>query len=152
MKFMKRTICSVDHLEATSTFQDPLVHCFFFLTCETKCTIPNHGQSQMLSIHTGGFIWDTITPDTNLAYFDELKWATSWQKLSYAICKQQRSRSACASMQSDQHLCCSLLGQYNTYTCYIQTVKTLASLCTWAGRFESYLGANPEDRFSRDVA
>ena len=29
---------------------------------------------------------------------------------------------------------------------------TLASLCSWAGRFESYLVENPEDRFSRDVA
>ena len=28
---------------------------------------------------------------------------------SYAICEQQRCRSACASAQSDQHLCCSLL-------------------------------------------
>ena len=26
-----------------------------------------------------------------------------------AICKQQRCRSACASAQSDQHLCCSIL-------------------------------------------
>ena len=30
--------------------------------------------------------------------------------------------------------------------------KTLASLCSWAGWFESYLVANPEDRFSRDLA
>ena len=32
--------------------------------------------------------------------------------------------------------------------------KTLASLCSWAGRFESYmyLVANPENRFSCDVA
>ena len=29
---------------------------------------------------------------------------------------------------------------------------TLASLCLWAGRFESYLVANPEDRFSYDKA
>ena len=27
-----------------------------------------------------------------------------------AICEQQRRRSACTSAQSDQHLCCSLLG------------------------------------------
>ena len=26
----------------------------------------------------------------------------------------------------------------------------LASLCSWAGRFESYLVENPEDRFSHD--
>ena len=41
---------------------------------------------------------------------------------------------------------------YNTYTCQIQNFKTLASLCGCAGRFESYLVANPEDRFSRDEA
>ena len=28
----------------------------------------------------------------------------------FALCEQQRRRSACASMQSDQHLCCSLPG------------------------------------------
>ena len=30
------------------------------------------------------------------------------RKPVYAICEQQRRRSACASAQSDQHLCCSL--------------------------------------------
>ena len=38
------------------------------------------------------------------------------------------------------------------YTFYIQSFKTLASLCSWADRFESYLVANPEDWFSRDKA
>ena len=37
-------------------------------------------------------------------------WATLWQNLFYAICEQQRRRSACASAQSDQRLCCSLPG------------------------------------------
>ena len=71
-----------------------------------------------------------------------------------AICEKQRCRSACAFAQSDQHLCCSLLRQYNTwtYTCLIQNFKTLTSLWSWAGWFESYPVANPEDRFSRDVA
>ena len=31
------------------------------------------------------------------------------KRLPYAICEQQRSRSACTSVQSDQQLCCSLL-------------------------------------------
>ena len=35
-------------------------------------------------------------------------WATSWEKPVYAICEQQRRRSACALAQSDQRLCCSL--------------------------------------------
>ena len=36
-------------------------------------------------------------------------WATSWENLFYAIYEQQRRRSACASAQSDQHFCFSLL-------------------------------------------
>ena len=35
---------------------------------------------------------------------------------------------------------------------YIENFKTLASVCCWAGQFESYLAAHPEDRFSHDVA
>ena len=38
------------------------------------------------------------------------------------------------------------------YICYSQNFKALASLRRWAGRFESYLVGNPEDRFSHDVA
>ena len=34
----------------------------------------------------------------------------------------------------------------------MQNLKPLASLYSWAGQLESYLVANPEDRFSRDVA
>ena len=68
------------------------------------------------------------------------------------ICKQQRRRSACASVQSDQRLCYSLLRYYNISSFYIQNFKPLASLCSWADRFESYLVKNPEDRFSRDEA
>ena len=34
----------------------------------------------------------------------------------------------------------------------VQNSKTLASLGSWAGGFESYLVANPENRFSHDVA
>ena len=70
----------------------------------------------------------------------------------YAICEQQRRRSAWASAQSDQRLCCSLPGWYSTSTCYSRNFKTLANLYSGAGRFESCLVANLEDRFSRDVA
>ena len=41
---------------------------------------------------------------------------------------------------------------YNTSACYIQKFKTQASFWSWAGRFESTLVKNPEDRFSRDEA
>ena len=40
----------------------------------------------------------------------------------------------------------------NTPSNYTRNFKSLARLCSWAGWFESYLVANPEDRFSRDVA
>ena len=40
----------------------------------------------------------------------KIKWARSCENVSYAICEQQRRRSTCASAQSDQRLCCSLLG------------------------------------------
>ena len=71
-------------------------------------------------------------------------WATSWENLPYAICEQQRGRSTCAHVQSDKRLFCSLHIKYDicTYKCYTQHVKTLASLCSWAGRFEFYLFAN----------
>ena len=49
------------------------------------------------------------------------------RKPVYAICKQQRCRSACALVQSDQRLYCLLPGQYNTVTCCIQKFQTLAS-------------------------
>ena len=39
-----------------------------------------------------------------------LTWARSCENVSYAICEQQRRRSAYASAQSDQRLCCLLLG------------------------------------------
>ena len=77
------------------------------------------------------------------------KWASSWENLSYAIHEQHRCRSACVSAQSEQRLYYLLSRQYDTYTCYIQTFK---SLCSWASRFESNLLKNPEDRFSRDGA
>ena len=69
-----------------------------------------------------------------------------------AICKQQRCRSARACAKSNQHLYYSLLRQDNLSSFYIQNFKSLASVCSWAGRFEPYLVRNPEDRFSRDEA
>ena len=68
-------------------------------------------------------------------------WARSCENVSYVICEQQRCRSACADAQSDQHLCCSLL-EYDKYTCYIQSSRILASFCSCAGWFESYLVKN----------
>ena len=74
------------------------------------------------------------------------------RKPAFAICEQQRHRSACASAQSDQHLCCSLPRQYNNSCFYTQNFKPLSSFCGCAGQFESILVTNPEGRFSRDEA
>ena len=52
-----------------------------------------------------------------------------------------------ASSQSDQRHCCWLSGSYHASTCYSRNFKTLASLNSWADRFESCLVANPEDSF-----
>ena len=53
------------------------------------------------------------------------------RKPVYAICEQQRRRSACASAQSDQRLYCSLPRyKYNTSSFYIQNFKPLANLIT----------------------
>ena len=58
-------------------------------------------------------MWDLIVsvPDHCLSfYFVLIIWDRSSENVSYDICEQQRRRSACASAQSDQRLCCSLLG------------------------------------------
>ena len=65
------------------------------------------------------------------------------RKPVYARCEQQRCRSACASVQSDQRLCCSLPRLDSTSSFYIWNFKPLPSFCCWAGWFESTLVANP---------
>ena len=74
------------------------------------------------------------------------------RKPVYAVCEQQRRRSACASAQSDQRLCCSLPRSHDTSSFYTRNFKPLLSFCGCAGWFESTLVADPEDRFSRDEA
>ena len=75
----------------------------------------------------------------------------SHEKTCYAICEQQRRRSAYASVQSDQRLCFRCLDS-NTSSFYIHNFKPLPSFCGCSGQFESTLVENPEDRFSCDVA
>ena len=72
----------------------------------------------------------------------------------YAICEQQRCRSACASAQSDHRLFFRCLDSIIPLTTsfYMLNFKSLAIFCGCAVRFESTLVANPEDRFSRDEA
>ena len=72
-------------------------------------------------------------------------WLLSYvlRKPDFAICEQQRRRSACAATQSDQHLCCLLPPKYNTSSFSIRNFKPLPSFFGCAGRFVSYLVANP---------
>ena len=69
------------------------------------------------------------------------------RKHVFGICEQQRRKPACASAQSDQRLCYSLIGKYQISTYYERNFNFLASLCSWAGWFESRFDGNPEDRF-----
>ena len=69
----------------------------------------------------------------------QYKWARPWENVSYVICEQQRRRSACASAQSDQRLCCSLPRQKDTSILHTRNFKILAGLCSWAGQFVSCL-------------
>ena len=55
-----------------------------------------HDGFTVLPLGTGGELRSLIEPRHGKSVF--------------ALCKQQRRRSACASAQSDQRLCCSLPG------------------------------------------
>ena len=56
------------------------------------------------------------------------------EPLSSGVWEQQRRRPACASTQSNQRLCYSLIRKYHIWTCYES--------------FECHFVGNPEDRFS----
>ena len=89
-----------------------------------------------VSSKSGG-IWNAAA-NLNLLN-DKNTWAGPWENVSYAICEQQRRRSACAPAQSDQRLCCSLRRQNDTSSLYIRNFKILVGLCSWAGQFVSCL-------------
>ena len=71
-------------------------------------------------------------------------------KPDFGVCEQQRCRPACASAQSDQHLCYLCIGKYHILTSYEQNFNFLASLCGLAGWFGSHFVGNTKDRFSRN--
>ena len=93
-----------------------------------------------LDVKNSGYLpwrWDNVCWGSFQQYFNRIElvlWKLShvMRKPVYAICKQQRHRSACAFAQSDQHLCFSLPRQYNFF---MWNFMTLASLCSWADRF-----------------
>ena len=55
--------------------------------------------------------------------------APTRENLSSWVCEQQRRRPACASAQTDQRLCYSLIGKYHILTCYKRNFNFLDSLC-----------------------
>ena len=73
------------------------------------------------------------------------------RKPDFFVCQQQRRSPAWASVQSDQHLCYLPSEKYDSYNCHMQNFMILASLCSWAGRFEHNLIGNSEG-FSCDTA
>ena len=70
------------------------------------------------------------------------------------VCEQQKRRPACASVQSDQHLCFSLIGNEVSYLNLLQAKFQFSSysLCSRGDWFESHFVGNPEDRFCCDEA
>ena len=68
------------------------------------------------------------------------------RKSVFAICKQQKCRSACASTQSVSTLVVHCIDSVISLVS-ISEISRLASFCGCAGRFESYLVKNPKTGF-----
>ena len=81
----------------------------------------------------------------------QLIWASSWENLfmPYRNNKGADQPAHLRSLISTFVVCCldSIISSF-----YIWYFKPLASLCSWAGQFVSYLVTSPEDRFSCDGA
>ena len=74
----------------------------------------------------------------------------TWENLSSVVCEKQRRRPACATAQSDQHLCYLLSGGHNSQACSMRNSTFLARLCSLGDCFESGFVGNPENSFCRD--
>ena len=69
-------------------------------------------------------------------------WAASWQNQQNGMCVQRRLRSAWASAQSDQSLCCALNGYLRAQCFFMRTANTLIRLGGCPDWSESSLGAH----------
>ena len=71
------------------------------------------------------------------------------------VCEQRRRRPACASAQTDQRLCYSLILKYHNFYSRLATseisIFLLVSVAEETGSSLA-LSQTPEDRFSRDEA
>ena len=63
--------------------------------------------------HAMAHILNKIAPETRIREFAITIWAATQENLSSGVCEQHRLRPACASAQTDQHLCYSLFGKYH---------------------------------------
>ena len=73
------------------------------------------------------------------------------RKPGIIVCEQQRRKPACATAQSDQPLCNSLIFRLVvSQPCFVQMFNIPASLCGWAGWFEHNYVGNIADKFSLD--
>ena len=76
------------------------------------------------------------------AAFQTMIWASAWQNLQKGMCAQRRLRSAWASTQSDQSVCCPHAENLDPQLPTERTAKTLIRLGGCPGWSESSLDAN----------
>ena len=85
-------------------------------------------------------IWRLFIPNNNI-HCTSYSWASSWENLLF--CHMRTTKA-----QSDQCLCCLLPSIISLVS--LCAISWLASLCSWADRFKSYLVVNPKNMFSHD--
>ena len=130
------------HLNCTFWTSEKLCNAWFL--CRFRCITVHEFAQTICDMHLSSSQFET-------AFF---KWAMSWDNLfmpfmPYANSKGTDQPAHPRSLISVFIVCClysmiSLL--------FIAEISRLASLCSWAGWFESYLVGNPDDRFFRDEA
>ena len=111
------------------------------------CTLKKGDKSNLNQFQAVYIKLKKVVHEVIMNHFNSHKLNHVMRKPVHAICEQQRRRSACASAQSDQRLCCSLPRQYNNSSFYIRNFKPLPSFCGCAGWFESYLVKTPKTGF-----
>ena len=89
-------------------------------------------------------LWQTNKQTNCKIVWFKYIWARSWESLLYVICEQQSRSLIFAFVIRFLDSITPLVVKFE--------ISRLASLCLWAGRFQSYLVANPEDKYSRGAA
>ena len=87
-----------------------------------------------------------------LCLYEPMIWASTPENLSSEVCEQQRAQTSLRICAVWLAPCYSLIIKYHIKTCHERDFIFLASLCSWAGWFESHFFENPEDRFSCNEA